>query len=177
MIDKERRKKLALHLRHLSIGKISNDKFEERIMDDVTYGWLPDQYYRSKQSKNDDPVIRPILEYSWCMYDDTFNHKLDQQYELNEFQLKEIARLILFLQSDQEYKWDYVDMTNPIIRFSLIDILKSIMTLGQHYRNKNLTREQEFIEMKKKGDFEYWPFQTKSDYEAQLKKQLFLTGK
>jgi hypothetical protein len=41
MIDQQRRKKLAFHLRHLSVGLISNDQFESRIMDDVTRGWLP----------------------------------------------------------------------------------------------------------------------------------------
>ena len=82
MVDKERRKKLAFHLRHLSIGLISNDEFEDRIMDDVTYGWLPEQYYRAKESKIDDPVIRTILEFTWCLYDDTFNHSLNGDYNL-----------------------------------------------------------------------------------------------
>jgi len=78
MVDNDRRKKLALHLRHLSTGQISNDEFEERITEDVTYGWLPEQYYRAKESKTDDPVIRPILEFSWCLYNDTYNHTRDK---------------------------------------------------------------------------------------------------
>ncbi len=45
MVDNNKRKKLALHLRQLSTGQISNDEFEERITEDVTYGWLPEQYY------------------------------------------------------------------------------------------------------------------------------------
>ena len=53
MVDIERRKKLALHLRHLSVGQISNDEFEINIMDNVSYDWLPEQYYRAKESKND----------------------------------------------------------------------------------------------------------------------------
>ena len=48
MVDINRRKKLALHLRQLSTGQISNDEFEERVRKDVTYGWLPEQYYRAK---------------------------------------------------------------------------------------------------------------------------------
>ncbi|WP_243472124.1 hypothetical protein [Winogradskyella sp. MH6] len=177
MIDLERRKKLALHLRQLSTGQISNDDFEERIMDDVTYGWLPEQYYRSKESKCDDKIIRPILEFSWCLYNDTYNHKLKGKHELTEGQIKDIARLILFLHSDQEYDWNYVDMTNPIIRFSFNDLLKSIITFGQYYRNIKMSREQQFELMKKEGDFEYWPFKTKADYERQLKNQPFLVEK
>ncbi|MFM2226546.1 MAG: hypothetical protein RJA07_2748 [Bacteroidota bacterium] len=43
MVDNDRRKKLALHLRQLSTGQISNDEFEKRVMQDVTYGSLPEQ--------------------------------------------------------------------------------------------------------------------------------------
>lgn len=70
MIDKDRRKKLAYHLRHLSIGLITNDEFEDYITDDVTFGWLPEQYYRAKEAKLDDAIIRPMLELSWCLYSD-----------------------------------------------------------------------------------------------------------
>lgn len=176
MVDKERRKKLALHLRHLSTGQISNDEFEERVMDDVTYGWLPEQYYRAKECATDDAVIRPILEYSWCLYSDTFNHALKGTYKLTDQQIKEIARLILFLHTDKEYNWTYVDITGPFIRFSFIDMMKSIITFGQHFRDRNLKREEEFELMKKSGDFEYWPFKTRIEYESQLTKQPFLTG-
>jgi hypothetical protein len=53
MIDTERRKKLALYLRHLSVGLTTNDEFEEAVLESITYGWLPEQYYRSKEVKND----------------------------------------------------------------------------------------------------------------------------
>ena len=176
MVDNDRRKKLELHLRHLSTGQISNDEFEERITKDVTFGWLPENYYRSKESKTDDPVVRPILEFSWCLYNDTYNHKLTGKHKLSDEQTKEIARFILFLHSDLEYEWTYVDLKNPVIRFSFTDILKSITTLGQHYRDLNLEREEEFELMKKTGDFELWPFKTRTEYEEQLKRQLFLNG-
>lgn len=176
MIDRERRKKLAMHLRHLSTGQISNDEFEERVMEDVSYGWLPEQYYRSEESKADDKIIRQALEYSWCLYNDTYNHKLTGGHKLSEAQIKEIAKCILFLHSDLEYDWTFVDMTNPLIRFSFNDMLKSILTFGKHYKDLNLKREEEFELMKKSGDFEYWPFKTKLDYEIQLKQQPFLSG-
>jgi len=44
MVDTERQKKPAFHLRHLSVGLITNDDFEERVMDDLTDAWLPEQY-------------------------------------------------------------------------------------------------------------------------------------
>lgn len=176
MVDKKRRIKLATHLRHLSTGQITNDEFEERVMDDVTFGWLPEQYYRSKELQSDDPAIRPVLEMVWCLYDDTRNHYLKGTDSLSDFAIKEIARCILFLQSDYEYTWEYVDITNPIMRFSFKDIMKSVLTFGQHYRDAKRTREQEFEQMKKGGDFELWPFKTKAEYQRQLENQPFLSG-
>ena len=176
MIDIERRKKLALYLRQLATRQITNDDFESLVMDDITYGWLPEQYYRAKESKTDDKLIRPVLEYAWCLYSDLENHKLVGKFKLTEFQEKEIARMILFLHSEQEYTWDYVDMTNPSVRFSFSEMLQSILTLGKYYRDQRMTREKQLEEMKRNGDYEYWPFKTKEDFEKQLERQPFLVG-
>ncbi|MFD2890447.1 hypothetical protein ACFS5J_00250 [Flavobacterium chuncheonense] len=164
-------------MRHLSIGLITNDEFEDYITDDVTFGWLPEQYYRAKEAKLDDAIIRPMLELSWCLYSDLKEHKLKDQYKLDEKQLKDIARFILFLHSDNEYEWSYIDPTNPFIRFSFKDIILSVITFGQHYKDKRNEREKEFAEMQKMGDFDYWPFISKERYEEQLKSQPFLSEK
>ena len=177
MVDSERRKKLAFHLRHLAVGLISNDEFEDYITDDVTFGWLPEQYYRSKEAKFDDPIIRPMLELSWCLYSDLKEHKLTGNDKLPEEQLKDIARFVLFLYSDFEYEWPYLDPTNPLIRFSFKDLLLSVLTLGQHYRNKMTERQQQFDYFKTSGDYDYWPFINKVQYEKQLKHHPFLTGR
>jgi len=108
MIDTFRRKKLAFHLRQLSVGLTSNDDFENAVTEDVSDGWLPEQYYRSKLSKNDDdPIIRPMLELCWGLYDDTRNHKLVKGDALSNESLNIISRSIMFLRSDQEYKWPF----------------------------------------------------------------------
>jgi hypothetical protein len=179
MVDKERRKKLAFHLRQLSVGLTSNDDFEEAVMEDVTDGWLPEHYHRSKLAKddNDDPIIRPMLELCWGLYDDTRNHKLTKSDQLSEDALKIIARCILFLHSDKEYEWPYLDTNNPLLRFSLKDLILSVLTLGHHYRNK---REQQIIsyyEWQKLGNYNVWPFIRTTDYEEQLKRQPFLSGR
>lgn len=176
MVDPVRRKKLALHLRQLSTGQISNDNFEERVGEDVTYGFLPEQYHRTQRSKTDDAVIQPILEFCWCMYNDTYNHKLTRRHKLSDEQLKEIARFILFLHSDLEYEWKYFDVINPAIRFSLSDTLKNIITLGRHRRDINRQREKEFEAMKKSGDDDFYPFKTRAEYERELRRQPFLNG-
>ncbi|OQP57385.1 hypothetical protein A3860_39875 [Niastella vici] len=178
MVDKERRKKLALHLRHLSVGLISNDDFEEAVMDNVSDGWLPEQYYRSKLAKSDDddPIIRPILELCWGLYDDTRNHKLIKSDVLTKDALKIISRCILFLHSDKEYEWPYLNMNNPLLRFSLKDLVLSVITLGHHYRNKREKHITSYYEWQKLGDYDVWPFFRKIDYQDQLTKQPFLNG-
>ena len=176
MIDTDRRKKLAFHLRHLSVGLISNDDFEYNLMEDVTNGWLPEQYYRAKDAKFDDEIIQPMLELCWGLYDDTRNHKLKGSDKLSEESLKVIARCILFLHSDQEYKWPYFDTNNPLLKFSFKEVVISILTLGQYYRDKRKEHHQAFLEFQKLGNFDIWPFLKINDYNDQLKRQPFLNG-
>jgi hypothetical protein len=178
MVNKERRKKLALHLRHLSVGLISNDAFESAGMEDVSDGWLPEQYYCSKLAKsgNDDPIIKPMLELCWGLYDDTRNHNLVKSDALTKEALKIIARCILFLQSDKEYEWPYLNLNNPLLRFSLKDLILSVLTLGHHYRTKREEHIISYYEWQKSGDYGVWPFLREKDYQDQLTKQPFLNG-
>ena len=176
MVDKDRRRKLAYHLRQLCVGLITNDEFEDSVMDDVTKGWLPVHYHRSKEAKFDDAIIRPMLELSWCLYSDMEEHSLTGRRKLTDEQLKDIARFILFLHSDFEYEWPYIDPTNPLLRLSFKEILLSVLTLGQYYRDKKTDRLNDFIEMKSMGDYEYWPFLKREQYEEQLTKPPFLHG-
>lgn len=173
MVDRERRKKLAFHLRHLSVGLISNDEFEDFVTNDIAYGWLPEQYYRSKEAKFDDPIIRPMLELSWCLYVDSKSYKLTGNYKLSDEALKDIARYILFLHSEIEYEWPYLDPTNPLIRFSFKDLILSIITFGKHYRNKMEEIHQHFDDFKSYGDYNFWPFINKEQYFIQLNNQPF----
>lgn len=177
MLDIERRKKLAFHLRHLSVGLISNDEFENSIMDDVTNGWLPEQYYRAKSAKIDDPIIIPMLELCWGLYDDTRNHKLVKGDKLSDESLKIIARCILFLNSDREYKWPYFDTKSPFYNFSIKEHLLDLLTLGILYNEKRAEHERLYQDYQKIGDFDFWPFMKQADYEDQLKTPPFLNDK
>ena len=148
-------------------------------MEDVSYGWTPENYYRSEKAKsdNDDPIIKPILELCWGLYDDTRNHKLVSRDELSTEALKIIARCILFLHSEKEYEWPYFNTNNPLLRFSLKDLILSILTLGHHYRNKREEHIISFYEWQKLGEYDVWPFFRKSDYQAELTRQPFLNGR
>lgn len=137
MIDKARRKQLAFYLRQLSVGNITNDDYEKNIRKHISYGWLPEQYYRAKQAATDDHAFVPILDMSWGLYSDLKKHYLKGGYELNNEQLNVIARCILFLQSDLEYEWPEHKIS--IARISLVDWLLTIVTLG--YRMKQLAKK------------------------------------
>lgn len=176
MVDKERRKKLAFHLRHLSVGLTTNDDFEGAVMEDLAAGWLPEQYYRSKESKNDDQIIQPMLELCWGLYDDTRQHKLTKSDELSADSLKIIARCILFLHSDREYQWPYFDTNNPLLKFSFKDLIFTILTLGHYYRNIREEKLITYYEWQKLGDYDVWPFFKNGDYQEQLNMQPFLNG-
>lgn len=176
MVDAERRKKLAFHLRQLAIGLTSNDDFESNIADDVTFGWLPEQYYRAKEAKEDDAVIRPMLEFCWNLYSDLENHKLVGKYKLSDRELKLIAGYILFLHTDYEYEDVDVSFTNPLIRFSCKDFLLTILTLGRHYREKRRGQEEIFRSMDKEQTLEYWPFSSRGHFEESLGRPRFLNG-
>ncbi len=176
MIDKDRRKKLAFHLRHLSVGLISNDDFENNLMDDVTNGWLPEQYHRANEAKFDDKIIEPMLMLCWGLYDDTRNHKLIGSDKLSEESLKIIARCILFLQTNLEYEWPYFDTRSPLAKFSLSELVLCILTLGQYYREKRNELEEAYMEFQKLGNYDIWPFFKETDFADTLQMRPFLTG-
>lgn len=169
MIDIERRKKLAFHLRQLAVGLTTNADFEDAIAEEVTGGWLPEQFYRSKAAASYDPIIIPMLELCWGLYDDTRTHKLTGSSKLSPKALKVIARCILFLRSDQEYMWPNLHV-KP--RFSLTDILKAILTLDYNLKSIRAEREQ----WQQLGDFDVWPFFSHAEYYTQLKHQPYLNS-
>jgi len=162
-------------MRQLSVGTISNDSFESDILDDVSHCWLPEHYYRSTYAKIDDPIIVPILEVCWGLYDDTRNHKLKGPDKLSTESLKVIARCILFLHTELEYEWPVFDTKSPIFSFSLMDFLVCLLTLGQNFRNKRKAQFIAYEAFKKTGDFDFWPFYRRSDYDNHLTKQPFLS--
>jgi hypothetical protein len=176
MVDKERRKKLAFHLRQLAAGRVTNEDFESAVADDVTYGWLPEQYYRSKEAKNDDPVMLPMLLACWGLYDDTRMDKLTGSAELTREAKTIIARCILFLLSDREYEWPYFNAHSTLFRFlgSIGDIILTILTLGLHFIKENKRHLAAYEAWKNAGDYDVWPFFRSADYQEQLVRQPFL---
>lgn len=173
MVDKQRRKKLAFHLRQLSVGQTTNDDFEYGIVEEMTDGWLPDQYYRSKNAVNDDAIIIPMLELCWGLYDGTRRHKLIGSDKLAPESLKAIAVCILFLHSDLKYEWPPID---TVPHFSLADLLMAVLTLGYSVKIKRGEMEKNYLKWQAAGDFNVWPFFSQADYKKQLEQLSFLSG-
>lgn len=172
MVDKERRKKLAFHLRQLSVGLISNDEFAEAIMEDVSDGWPLSQIYNSDLSKSGDLVFGPMLMYCWGLYSENRNYSMVGADALSKDELALVARCILFLRSDREYEWPYFDTRS----FFLKDLFLSIITLGYHFYKRRKEHKRSFEEWKKSGDFDLWPFYSKAEYADQLNNPSFLAG-
>lgn len=161
---------LAQLLINFSTGIISNDEFEDELINLFS----EKQYSIINYTKNNtDPLFKPLLQYCWCLYDDSYNYKLKGKHTLTSDQLIEVNRIILFLKSDLEYSWPYVDLINPVLRFSFKDVLLNLITFGRLSKEARISRDKAFQQMKKEGDFEYWPFKTKRHYQEELKAVLF----
>jgi hypothetical protein len=121
--------------------------------------------------KFDDPIILPMLEFCWGLYDDTSQHKLKGRHQLSNDALKVIARCILFLHSDKNYEWPYIDL-----KFSLKDLIFTFLTLGYYYVVKRKQLMISYKEWQNPGDYTVWPFFRAVDYNEQLKIRPFLAG-
>jgi hypothetical protein len=147
MVDNESRSLLAENIRHLVAGIITNYEFEES-----TFG-----------AKTDDGVIKDLIDVIWTQYDDLKEHKLDVD-TLSQEDYKTFARFILFLKSDQEYKWPKSSVFDPFII-----LLSKVFTLGIYTRKM----DREYATA---GDIKYWPFINKEDFELAKKHPKYLNG-
>jgi hypothetical protein len=84
-VDRDARDALAELLRHLATGEITNDDFE----------------YRTPRSR--DHAVRAAERAAWVLYDDTKEHRLIGEYKLSAEARESVARLILFLKTDQPW--------------------------------------------------------------------------
>jgi hypothetical protein len=146
MVDIESRNRLAESFRHLVAGLTTNDEYEDSI-----YG-----------VRKDDLALKHLMGAIWTLYDDTKEHKLDvTSFSKEDYQT--FARFILFLKSDQVYKWP----DNPLV--GLPRFLSFVFTLGIYTRK----RDKEFAAA---GDIAYWPFLNKEDFDLAKQHPKYLSG-
>lgn len=137
MVDREARDILAEQLRHLISCQITNDEFERAVE------WSRDQ------------AVTAVYGMAWRLYDDLHEHRMTGLHHIPRNGRREIARWILFLQSDRVYEWP---------RYNFVHTVNSplnLITFGWWDRR----RARCFAELQAAGDWDVWPFLRRDDFE------------
>jgi hypothetical protein len=90
MVDRESRDRLALALRRLASGQITNDEYCDQALDQAL-------------RRSVDAAIRELATFGWLHQDDNRQHRLRGRDALTPEVRRGIARAVLFLKTDQEY--------------------------------------------------------------------------
>ena len=146
MVAREERDRLAILLRRLADGRITNDDYDSEF-----------------PIASDDRAVEIIAYNGWGLYSDFPTYRLRGKHALSPAAREHVARSILVLHSDLEYEWP----REP--RHNLISLIVVLLTVGW----VDLRPWQEW---KRQGDFPVWPFFRWADYEQALVKPRFLTG-
>lgn len=147
-MNRKDRNLLAQNLRHYLSERITNFEFMDNIKN----------IYRS-----DDKAVIAIKREFWFMYCDLREHKNKGRDKLNFETENHIKRFILFLKSDNEYKYKSLKFPN------LIKWFLKIVTF-------NLCKDNPKKQITEKGDLEVWPFFKKSEYIKEIKKPKYLNS-
>ena len=112
MVDRAGRDRLALLLRRLASGRITNADFEGERLDRST-----------------DEALVALGDAGWSLYNDFGIYRLHGKHALSPDALKAVARCVLFLDTDLHYEW-------PPRRASVRGILTTLLTLGLSLRRE-----------------------------------------
>lgn len=148
MICRQSRDRLALALRRYVAGRLNNDELDFIKVDRSDRGAVA------------------VKQMAWGLYDDRKNHYAAGRYAIDRDSRRAVARWIVFLHSDQEYRWP---------NYSLAQIFNwplNLMTFGWWERRKRRCRD----EFKQAGDWAAWPFITTVDLTASASKPRYLAG-
>jgi hypothetical protein len=146
VIDRVARNRAALALRRFAADRITNDDFESEY-----------------PASTPDDGVRRVAERAWSLYDDYRAHLLGSNPQLR----REITRWVLFLHSDEEYRWP---------RYSFIQIrLPALLNLltGTWFNRRQDARFKAFA---RAGDFTVWPFLDADGYERAKTRPRYFTG-
>ncbi len=150
MINRVDRDKLALLLRRYAAGRITNDDLADEA-----------------PARSSDQAICPIYEFAWQLYDDLSTHRAEGRHALMPETRRMVARWILFLQSDLEYRWP---------SFSFMQIYNwplNLLTLGWWERRKSRRLDA----FKRTGHFKVWPFFATDEFKRALRNPRFCRGR
>ncbi|MCK5943053.1 MAG: hypothetical protein KAI24_13830 [Planctomycetes bacterium] len=153
MIDRALRDRYASALRQLLSGQVTNWQFEG-----ITKGECLDSH---------DGVLVPIYWRAWTLYSDgAWPEYIDR--DLAAAVRPEIARWILFLQTDLAYRWP----PGPLDQFGTRSVIMDALTFGWWERRK----EERLRAWERHGDASVWPFLTREEFDRARSKPRFLVG-
>jgi hypothetical protein len=107
MIDRAGRDALAVQLRRLASGRLTNAEFDSVRLD-----------------RAEDEALVAIGDAGWSLYDDVFVYRLRGRRALKRESLDAVARCVLFLDTNLAYEW-------PARRPSIKSLLFTLVTLGR----------------------------------------------
>lgn len=148
MVDRESRDACAQLVRQLMRGDMEGEEFELAV----------------DELRSTDPGIRAIQTQAWSCYSDYSPVERSVARAVRP----DIARSIVFLQSDAEYLWP----PYPSGDFPIYNWLFNIFTLGWWERRK----AERLREWEQHGDSEVWPFHSRADFDAACARPRFLVG-
>ena len=147
-IDVQTRKQLAQLLRRFVAGLITNDEFESQL------------------PRLHDLAARQVFsEGAWHLYDDLHEHRLTGKHRLDRATRAQIARWILFLETDLPYEWPVIP---PFVVYLVLPVV-NLLTLGA-------TTRLVASYLQRGGDADVWPFRRRADYERALPRPPYLHG-
>jgi hypothetical protein len=137
-IDRAARDRLSLGLRRLASGRLTNAEFDEVMVYDSS-----------------DEALVAISHAGWSLYDDFFVYRLRGRRALTRKALEQVARCVLFLDTDLPYDW-------PPSRPTLSRLVLTLVTFGHTLRR---ARQQ----WEASGPSRVWPFFRETDYQVALR--------
>jgi hypothetical protein len=150
MIARTERTQLALQLRRLASGRISNDDFED-----------------GTPRHSPDAAVQELFLFGWSLYHDYSTYRLRGRQAPSREVLDIVARCVLFLDSDLEYEWP----EHPPRR--ALGWIVALLTLGW----VDIRRLGAWQQWRRTGDFEVWPFFRRTDCELARANPRFFTGR
>ena len=146
-IDTIARRRLAELARHLAAGRITNFEFDDAV------------------PRSSERAIHLVYNYGlWPFYDDLTRHRLTGKWALSPEGRSWVARIILFLRSNQPYRYYH-----PTLWGRLLALPVTILTLGVSDR---LWRRYQW----RHADKSVWPFYTREEFELALRTPVYLRG-
>lgn len=157
MIDRDARNQMAELLRHFAAGQIINCDWDEAA-------W--------QLAKSNDPALHAVFVAVWGLYDDLREHTLSGKDALTEKTRRNVARCVLFLQSDVEYPLSRLRASWEKVKFALWPVqwffhgLHKLLAAIRIWPEKDTGRDYR----------EWWPFSNQTEYEEALKHPKLLCG-